>query len=90
MQMLQDKISAAVEAGLMAAEQVAGSILGQRCWVRWPYLQEALVVAVSDRKAKVCHLDFLSTAMCLVTITKPLSLLLLGVDANVYCPACCI
>lgn len=51
--MLQDKISAAVEAGMMSAEQVAGSILGQRCWVRWPYLQEALVVAVSDRNAKV-------------------------------------
>ena len=56
MQMLQDKISAAVEAGLMSAEQVAGSILGQRCWVRWPYLQEALVIAVSDRNAKVCVL----------------------------------
>lgn len=38
----------------MSAEQVAGSILGQRCWVRWPYLQEALVDAVSDRHAKVC------------------------------------
>ena len=54
--LLQDKTSAAVEAGLMSAEQVAGSILGQRCWVRWPYLQEALVIAVSDRNAKVCVL----------------------------------
>ena len=32
----------------LTAEQVAGALLGQRCWVKWPYLQEAVVEAVSD------------------------------------------
>lgn len=32
----------------LSAAQVAGALLGQRCWVKWPYLQEAVVEAVSD------------------------------------------
>lgn len=32
----------------LGAEQVAGALLGQRCWVKWPYLQEAVVEGVSD------------------------------------------
>lgn len=55
--LVQDKMKEAVEAGLMSAEQVGGSILGQRCWVRWPYLQEALVDAISDRTTKVCSMS---------------------------------
>jgi hypothetical protein len=35
----------------LGAEQVAGALLGQRCWVKWPYLQEAVVEAVSDAGA---------------------------------------
>ncbi len=50
---MQDKMSDAVAQGVISAEQVAGSILGERCWVRWPFLQEALVQAVSDRSHKV-------------------------------------
>ena len=50
---MQDKMSDAVAQGVIFAEQVAGSILGERCWVRWPFLQEALVQAVSDRSHKV-------------------------------------
>ncbi len=46
-------MSDAVAQGVISAEQVAGSILGERCWVRWPFLQEALVQAVSDRAHKV-------------------------------------
>lgn len=51
--LVQDKMSEAVAQGLISAEQVAGSILGERSWVRWPFLQEALVQAVSDRSQKV-------------------------------------
>ncbi|DBA92644.1 TPA: hypothetical protein ACH3X1_002861 [Trebouxia sp. C0004] len=50
---VQDKMSDAVTQGLISAEQVASSLLGERCWVRWPFLQEALVQAVSDRSHKV-------------------------------------
>jgi len=32
----------------VGAEQVAPALLGHRCWVKWPYLQEAVVEAVSD------------------------------------------
>ena len=35
----------------LSAEQVSGALLGQRCWVKWPYLQEAVVEAVSDAGA---------------------------------------
>lgn len=34
------------------AAQVASAVVGQRAWVKWPYLQEALVVAVSDGKTR--------------------------------------
>ena len=34
------------------AAQVASAIVGQRAWVKWPYLQEALVVSVSDGKMR--------------------------------------
>ncbi len=37
----------------VTASMVAPTILGQRCWVRWPYLQEAIVQGVSDRGEKV-------------------------------------
>ena len=33
---------------MLRAEQVAPPLLGQRCWVRWPYLTEAVVEGVSD------------------------------------------
>ena len=46
-------MSEAVAAGLITAEQVAGSVVGERCWVRWPFLQEALVQAVSDKANRV-------------------------------------
>ena len=46
-------MSEAVAAGMISAGQIAGSVLGERCWVRWPFLQEALVQAVSDRTQKV-------------------------------------
>ncbi|KAI3438723.1 hypothetical protein D9Q98_001143 [Chlorella vulgaris] len=39
----------------LGAQQVAGALLGQRCWVKWPYLQEAVVEAVSDAGCKVCR-----------------------------------
>jgi 5'-3' exoribonuclease 1 len=32
----------------LAAPQVAAAVAGQRAWVKWPYLQECLVEAVSD------------------------------------------
>jgi 5'-3' exoribonuclease 1 len=34
------------------AAQVATAVVGQRAWVKWPYLQEALVVAVSDGRER--------------------------------------
>ena len=37
----------------ISARMVAPTILGQRCWVRWPYLQEAVVQAVSDASERV-------------------------------------
>lgn len=43
-----------MEAGTtVTAEMVSPALLGQRCWVRWPYLQEAEVQGVSDRTQKV-------------------------------------
>jgi hypothetical protein len=39
-------------AAAISARLVAPMLLGQRCWVRWPYLQEALVTAVSDAGEK--------------------------------------
>ncbi|GAB4816899.1 hypothetical protein N2152v2_003945 [Parachlorella kessleri] len=36
-----------------SAAQVAGAVLGARCWVKWPYLQEGVVEAVSDAETKV-------------------------------------
>jgi len=33
-------------------EAVAGVLVGQKCWVMWPYLQEAVVEAVSDAEKK--------------------------------------
>ncbi len=39
--------------GAVGAAEVAAGILGQRCWIRWPYLQEAAVEAVSDRQQLV-------------------------------------
>ena len=39
-------------AAAVSARLVAPTLLGQRCWVRWPYLQEAAVAAVSDAAEK--------------------------------------
>ena len=38
------------------AALVGPTLIGQRCWVRWPYLQEAIVEGVLDSTEKVCHL----------------------------------
>ncbi len=35
------------------AALVGPTLIGQRCWVRWPYLQEAIVEGVSDNTEKV-------------------------------------
>ena len=37
------------------AALVGPTLIGQRCWVRWPYLQEAIVEGVSDSTEKVSH-----------------------------------
>ena len=50
---LQDKLSRHLESGEFTAKEVAAGILGERCWIKWPYLQEAVVVAVSDGKQTV-------------------------------------
>ena len=50
---LQDKLSRHLESGEITAKEVAAGILGERCWIKWPYLQEAVVVAVSDGKQTV-------------------------------------
>ena len=34
------------------AALVGSAVVGQRAWVQWPYLQEAMVVAVSDGKTR--------------------------------------
>ena len=36
-----------------AAGAAAGAALGQRCWVKWPYLVEASVTAVCDGRVRV-------------------------------------
>ncbi|KAL4438007.1 hypothetical protein ABPG77_004228 [Micractinium sp. CCAP 211/92] len=46
-------LAAQLQGQRLGAEQVAGALLGQRCWVKWPYLQEAVVEAVSDAGVKV-------------------------------------
>ncbi len=41
---------------VLGAEQVARSgLLGARCYINWPYLQEARVVRVSDRTGLVTY-----------------------------------
>lgn len=45
-------LAAQLQGQRLGAEQVAGALLGQRCWVKWPYLQEAVVEAVSDAGAQ--------------------------------------
>ena len=37
---------------LPSLSQIAGVLVGHRTWVKWPYLQEAQVVAVSDGKLR--------------------------------------
>lgn len=39
-----------------ATDQALRKLLGKRCWMRYPYLQEALVHAISDstQKASRC------------------------------------
>lgn len=36
------------EVALRKASEVAPGLLGRRLWIKWPYLQEAAVTAVSD------------------------------------------
>eukprot|EP00887_Chlorella_sp_A99_P000906 scaffold5.g906.t1 len=51
--LLVQDLSAKLGGQRLGAEQVAAAVLGQRCWVKWPYLQEAVVEAVSDAERKV-------------------------------------
>eukprot|EP00891_Asterochloris_glomerata_P000604 jgi/Astpho2/604/Aster-x0942 len=51
--LVKDKLSRHLESGEITAKEVAAGILGERCWIKWPYLQEAVVVAVSDGKQTV-------------------------------------
>lgn len=44
-----NKIAAAV----LNINVVAAAVVGQRAWVKWPYLQEAFVEAVSDGKVRI-------------------------------------
>ncbi|KAK9818370.1 hypothetical protein WJX72_011521 [[Myrmecia] bisecta] len=50
---IKDTLAAAMAAGNITAIQVADTICGQRCWIKWPYMQEAIVQAVSDKTQKV-------------------------------------
>lgn len=56
---LQSKITEVLErmrAGggmVMATDAALHALLGKHCWMRYPYLQEALVHAISDRQQKV-------------------------------------
>ena len=59
--MLQNKLGAP-GAPKVTASMVAPTLLGQRCWVRWPYLQEAIVQGVSDRTEKVSTGSFTDSA----------------------------
>ena len=45
---------------LNATDAAMGALLGQRCWVKYPYLQEALVHAISDASQKVGSLPDLT------------------------------
>ena len=42
-----------VESGSITCKQVAPMVLGERCHVRWPLLQEATVCAVSDESGEI-------------------------------------
>ena len=54
---LQNQLQRSSEsAPTVNAALVGPTLIGQRCWVRWPYLQEAIVEGVSDSTEKVCHL----------------------------------
>lgn len=41
------------KAALARASQIASNLIGQRVWIKWPYLQEAEIQAVSDVDVKV-------------------------------------
>ena len=45
------------EAAGATAQQLARVLVGQRLWIKWPYMQEALVQAVSDAAGKVSSAD---------------------------------
>ena len=47
-----------MEDGAMTPQQVAPVILGERCFVRWPWLQEAVVTGVSDATGVVTSKGF--------------------------------
>ena len=52
---LQNQLQRSSEsAPTVNAALVGPTLIGQRCWVRWPYLQEAIVEGVSDSTEKVC------------------------------------
>jgi len=42
------------EAAMASAPQLAAGLVGQRLWIKWPFMQEAIVQAVSDPTCKVC------------------------------------
>lgn len=39
----------------ITVEAIANALCGNACWVKWPYLQEALVEAVSDENTTVSY-----------------------------------
>ena len=41
------------EAAGATPQQLARVLVGERLWIKWPYMQEALVQAVSDAAGKV-------------------------------------
>lgn len=51
------------------AAMVGPTLISQRCWVRWPYLQEAIVEGVSDSTEKVSRYSVATTtgAQCGLT-----------------------
>eukprot|EP01113_Clastostelium_recurvatum_P022706 TRINITY_DN2717_c0_g1_i2.p1 TRINITY_DN2717_c0_g1~~TRINITY_DN2717_c0_g1_i2.p1 ORF type:complete len:1752 (+),score=474.29 TRINITY_DN2717_c0_g1_i2:141-5396(+) len=48
-----DRNSIPPESSIHNAEAVAASMLGQRCYVNWPYLKEAIVVGVTDHTQEI-------------------------------------
>lgn len=66
----QNKMIEAGQASI-TADMLSSALLGQRCWVRWPYLQEAEVQGVSDKTQKVIFwpLDLAPSMVCTPSIS---------------------